>query len=98
MEIYKAIIMGAVQGITEFLPLSSSGHLAVAEYFLGTDGGLSFGVFMHLATLIPVLFVFKNEKCILFTLINFKTHMIIRVDKSSFSSYNYYMVIVVYEH
>ena len=61
MEIYKAIILGAVQGLTEFLPLSSSGHLAVAEYFLGTDGGLTFGVFMHLATLIPVLFVFKNE-------------------------------------
>lgn len=60
MEIYKAIILGAIQGLTEFLPISSSGHLALATAILGVDGGLAFGVLMHFATLIPVCVVFKK--------------------------------------
>ncbi len=61
MEIYKAIILGAIQGLTEFLPISSSGHLALATAILGADGGIAFGVLMHFATLLPVCMVFRKE-------------------------------------
>ena len=61
MSIFQAIILGAVQGLTEFFPVSSSGHLAIFFNLLGVAPSLSFSVFMHLATLIPVLAVFRKE-------------------------------------
>ena len=61
MSIFQAIILGAVQGLTEFFPVSSSGHLAIFFKILGVEASLAFSVFMHLATLIPVLVVFKEE-------------------------------------
>ena len=61
MAIYQAIILGAVQGITEFLPISSSGHLALISLLFGLQGDLLFGVILHVATLIPVTFVYRKE-------------------------------------
>ena len=60
MRIWQAIILGAVQGLTEFLPVSSSGHLILAERFLGvnTSGGLFFDITLHIGTLVPVCIVF----------------------------------------
>ena len=60
MRIWQAIILGAVQGFTEFLPVSSSGHLLVMERWLGvnTDGGLFFDIALHVGTLVPVFIVF----------------------------------------
>lgn len=62
MSIIKAIILGAVQGITEFLPISSSGHLALFQHFLGVggEGSLLFSVLLHLGTLIAVFVVFHK--------------------------------------
>ena len=61
MKIYQAIVLGAIQWLTEFLPISSSGHLAIATSILGVDGGLAFSVLMHFATLIPVCVVFRKS-------------------------------------
>ena len=63
METIKAIIMGLVQGITEFLPISSSGHLVLAKYFLdfGEMTDISFEVFVHLGSLIAVFIFFRKE-------------------------------------
>ena len=63
MSIFKAIILGAVQGLTEFLPVSSSGHLLLAERWLGvnTDGGLFFDIMLHIGTLLPVFIVFYKS-------------------------------------
>ena len=63
MTVFKAIILGAVQGLTEFLPVSSSGHLLLAERWLGanTDGGLFFDIILHLGTLVPVFIVFSSS-------------------------------------
>lgn len=62
MDVLKAIILGAVQGITEFLPISSSGHLSLFQHFLGVsgEGSLLFSVLLHLGTLIAVFIVFHK--------------------------------------
>ena len=62
MSIIKAIILGLVQGITEFLPISSSGLLSLFQHFLGVsgEGSLLFSVLLHLGTLIAVFIVFYN--------------------------------------
>lgn len=62
MSILKAIILGIVQGVTEFLPISSSGHLSLFQHFLNVDGegSLLFSVLLHLGTLIAVFIVFHK--------------------------------------
>ena len=62
MEFIKALILGIVQGLTEFLPISSSGHLVIgAELLHFKEQGLTFDIFLHLGTLVSVLLVFRNE-------------------------------------
>jgi len=57
-----AIILGAVQGLTEFLPVSSSGHLVLMEAMLGVkQPGVSFEVLLHLATLAAVVVYFRRR-------------------------------------
>ncbi len=60
MSVLEAIILGIVQGVTEFLPISSSGHLSLFQHFLGVsgEGSLLFSVLLHLGTLIAVFVVF----------------------------------------
>ncbi|MDD6174970.1 MAG: undecaprenyl-diphosphate phosphatase [Firmicutes bacterium] len=62
MDILKAIILGIVQGATEFLPVSSSGHLSVAQHVLGvnTETGILFDLMLHVGTLAAVFFVFRQ--------------------------------------
>ena len=57
MSIFDEIIQGIVQGLTEFLPVSSSGHLAITQHILGTsgDGNLFFNVMLHVGTLVAVI-------------------------------------------
>lgn len=57
MSILDAIIQGIVQGLAEFLPVSSSGHLAITQHILGTsgDGNLFFNVMLHVGTLVAVI-------------------------------------------
>lgn len=60
MGIFEAIVQGIIQGLTEFLPVSSSGHLSVFQYFTGLSGesGAFFSIVLHLGTLIAVLIAF----------------------------------------
>jgi undecaprenyl-diphosphatase len=60
----QAALLGIVQGLTEFLPVSSSAHLILARAFFGFDAdkfGLAFDVFCHVGTLIAVLIYFRRE-------------------------------------
>ena len=63
MEWYDALILGIVQGLTEFLPISSSGHLEIASYILKTNPSenLIFTVVVHIATAISIIYVFRKD-------------------------------------
>ncbi|MQY65851.1 MAG: hypothetical protein GH147_05110, partial [Clostridia bacterium] len=62
MSLMRAIILGLVQGITEFLPISSSAHLIYFQKYLGIDKPqLSFTVFLHFATLLAILLFFRKD-------------------------------------
>jgi undecaprenyl-diphosphatase len=62
MTLLEALALGIVQGLTEFFPVSSSGHLVLAEALLGVNPpGVSFEVFVHLATLVSVLAFYRRR-------------------------------------
>lgn len=62
MELFKAITLGVVQGLTEFLPISSSGHLVIFSELLDfAHQGVVFDVFLHLGTLFSVVLVFRKD-------------------------------------
>jgi len=62
MDIWRAILLGIVQGLTEFLPVSSSGHLVLAERLFGVDPpGVTFEVMLHTGTLLAVLVYFRKR-------------------------------------
>ena len=61
MDIFQGIIIGIVQGLTEFLPVSSSAHLVFIQNILGVESSLAFDVFLHLGTLIAVLWFFRYD-------------------------------------
>ena len=64
LELLQAILLGVVQGLTEFLPVSSSGHLFLGQYFLALDQdrfGLSFDVALHMGTLVAVISYFWRD-------------------------------------
>ena len=64
IELLEAVFLGVVQGLTEFLPVSSSGHLLLSQYFLGMDQerfGLSFDAAIHTGTVLAVVWFFWGD-------------------------------------
>lgn len=62
MDIFQAVFFGAVQGLTEFLPISSSGHLVLIPWLFGwKDPGLTFSAALHLGTLLSVVSFFWKD-------------------------------------
>ena len=65
MSLFHSILLGLIQGVAEFLPISSSGHLAIAEHFLGQAGVPAtpdfFDVLLHLGTLVAVFIAYWDE-------------------------------------
>ena len=64
-EIIEAIVLGIVQGLTEFLPVSSSGHLEIAKFLFGNNAmakqSITTSVVLHFATALATIIVFKTE-------------------------------------
>jgi undecaprenyl-diphosphatase len=62
MNVFEALVLGIVQGLAEFLPISSSAHLALTPWVFGwRDPGLAFDVALHVGTLVAVLWYFNQE-------------------------------------
>ena len=65
MSVLEALILGLIQGVSEFLPISSSGHLSIAGTLMGmnpeADNLLSFNILLHVATLAAVFIVYRND-------------------------------------
>lgn len=68
-EISQSVVLGIVQGLGEFLPISSTAHLILVPYFFGwPDPGLAFDVALHIGTLVAVLAYFYSDWIIIFKL------------------------------
>ena len=62
MTVFHAILLGGIQGLTEFLPISSSGHLILLPYVTGwPDQGIPYDVAAHLGSLIAVSLYFRGD-------------------------------------
>ena len=62
MNVFQGIVLGIIQGVTEFLPVSSSGHLVLFEKIFGiTEPTIIFDVILHLGTLVPVIIIFWDK-------------------------------------
>jgi len=63
MSLFEAIILGLIQGISEFLPVSSSGHLLVFHHIFGiaAEDNLTFIIVLNMGSLLPLLFVFRKD-------------------------------------
>lgn len=68
MDWIQALILGLVQGLTEYLPVSSSGHLQIGQHLLGVEevGGLTFDIVVHVATVLSTLVILYQEVIWLF--------------------------------
>lgn len=98
MTIIQAIILGLVQGLTEFLPVSSSGHLVILQNFMGIgEGSLEFAIVLHLGTLLAVVIAYyksiwnmvKEFFLMIFDLITLKGPLL---DKSKYRRYIVYII------
>ena len=65
MPIYQAVFLGIIQGLTEFLPVSSSGHLAIFQniFHMETGNSVTFDVVLHIGTLLVVFLVYWKDIC-----------------------------------
>lgn len=62
MSKLQAFILGIIQGLTEFLPISSTGHLYLGRHLFGLDeAGLFLDTMLHVGTLLAVLIIYKDE-------------------------------------
>ena len=87
MDILKSLLLGLIQGLTEFLPVSSSGHLEIVKVFLdfsyNSTNSLFFTLIVHLATaLSAIIYFWKDVKEIIISLINVKK------DQNSFFAFS----------
>lgn len=61
MTLFQILTLGFVQGVTEFLPISSDGHLNLVQHLFGLTPSLSLDIFFHIATFLSVLFFFRKR-------------------------------------
>lgn len=60
VSLKEAVVLSIIQGITEWFPVSSSGHLAIVQHFFGFQN-LSYDIFLHFASIFAILFLFKRD-------------------------------------
>lgn len=93
MSWFQAVVLGAVQGATEFLPVSSSAHLLIFRWFFNwNDPGLAFDVILHLGTLIAVIGYFLKDWVRLFSAFFYTS--ILNKRKNSFENKLFWMIMI----
>ena len=61
MDWWIAVILGILQGVTEWLPISSSGHLAIIQFYFGEEPPILFDIILHLGSLCVILYIMRDE-------------------------------------
>ena len=61
MNYLQAILLGIIQGVTEWLPISSSAHLVIAQKLLNLEQSLSLNLYLHIGTLLVIFLVFYKD-------------------------------------
>jgi len=61
LTVAQSILLGIMQGLTEWLPISSSGHLVLAQKLAGVSVPVAYDIVLHVGTLMPVIFIFRKE-------------------------------------
>ncbi|MGM0421075.1 MAG: undecaprenyl-diphosphate phosphatase [Bacillota bacterium] len=61
MGFLNVLVLGFIQGLTEFIPVSSSGHLVIFQNFMQVDGGITLNVFLHFGSLLAVVVAFRED-------------------------------------
>jgi undecaprenyl-diphosphatase len=98
-ETLKAIILGVVQGLSEFLPISSSGHLVLAEHILQfNQAGIAFEIFVHFGTLAAVVAIYYKD---IWGMIRYlpaipdliKNRLVIRHEKDRYAALSLYIIV-----
>lgn len=82
MTFFEALLLGVLQGLTEFLPVSSSGHLALLQNIFNIkdlDKLILFDLIIHLGTLASILVVFRKKICILYKDINLAANLLVAI-------------------
>lgn len=101
MTIFQAALLGLVQGMTEFLPVSSSGHLVLSQALLGIDdGGIIFEVMVHFGTLLAVVTAFwqdilnlVREFFLFFRPATYRAGLLARFESSEYAKLLIYIII-----
>ena len=93
LEYLKYIIIGLVQGISEVLPISSSGHLIIFEKLFNiSNNDLSFEIFLHLGSLIAVfLFLSKHIKRIVISIFKY----LFKKDNECYDDFKYFLFLII---
>ena len=61
MEWWLAVILGILKGVTEWLPISSSGHLAIFQFYFEEEPPILFDIILHLGSLCVIFYIMRNE-------------------------------------
>jgi undecaprenyl-diphosphatase len=95
MTLLQAFILGVVQGVGEFLPISSSGHLVVVPYIFGWDyQGLNFDVALHMGTVLAILVYFWRDWMVIFSEALSPTDTPNKKDKFNYPSNLFWIILV----
>ncbi|WNY60082.1 undecaprenyl-diphosphate phosphatase [Borreliella bissettiae] len=92
-NILNAIILGIVQGITEFLPISSSGHLLLFRHFMNLKLSIIFDIYLHLATVLVIIIYYRQRILELF--LTFIRFSIRKADKSDLENLKLMLLILI---
>ncbi len=91
MNSFQSVILGTLQGLTEFLPVSSTAHLILLPWIIGwQDAGLSYNVALHLGSLIAILYYFRKEWHLIGK--SFLGYLLSSLPKKSNTNLGYYII------